>query len=68
MKKFASLGRSLSPQEQKNIIGGDDIDRFSQSCETKVSCYCNSTRFLCCSNHIPECVAAHSCDNFACVG
>lgn len=70
MKKFASLGRSLSLQEQKGIIGGDDDDdRYSSSCETKVSCFCNNTRFQCCSNHIDDCVAAHHCgDLYACAG
>lgn len=62
MKKFASLGRSLSFQEQQSIRGGDDPgDTDLGNCESPMSCTCGSTStsFTCCSNHMTACIDTH---------
>jgi hypothetical protein len=61
MKKFELLGKVLSRQQQKKILGGD------LRCDRPQQCVCNNQSFTCCSDHLAACLAAHGCTSYVCV-
>lgn len=68
MKKFENLGRSLSKQEQKAILGGYDDPGWN--CHTKSGCTntSNNGEFYGRCPSAPDLPAGCSCENHTCPG
>ncbi len=60
MKAFENLGRSLSKEEQKRILGGVDESLPCNSGLERCSCS-GGPLFYCCIDYEKACLTAHGC-------